>query len=297
MSIEATGTVEVRLRFTDGLGNYSRRYTTASIEVGACFPLSDPMDGTDLVGELSGSAEYLSEDGYVRLTTNETSLNGYVTYEPCTLPEVFSVEFDFRHMDGSADAVYFYFHCDEKPTNENGIFSDENDEEEEELIVTGYVIGFDEYESEVTVTYGMGGTENDETDDEASSAAFEFSSETWYRAKITYSAGSVWVYIDGDLVLTTSGLPTDLNEDQIKWGIAARTGSGSAEHHVRDVEVYEDETPVIPDVEDFMLFSWGKQVWATWEPNSYYQTELEFEIGEEWAEVGEEFVDSGIGEY
>ena len=41
MAIEASGTFEVRLRFTDGAGNYSPHYTTDSIE--ASTALTDPL--------------------------------------------------------------------------------------------------------------------------------------------------------------------------------------------------------------------------------------------------------------
>lgn len=55
----------------------------------------------------------------------------------------------------------------------------------------------------------------------------------------------------------------------------------------------EDED--VPNVEDFMLFSWGSEVWAAWEPNEY-QTEVEYLVDEEWSNLGEEFVSAGIGE-
>jgi hypothetical protein len=265
------------------------------------------MDGSDLVGELVSVAAYDSEEEYVVLTPDETGVYGVVDYD-CTLPSTFLMEFDFKSVWSSeqgADAIYFYFFSNKIPKFENGIVSVEFSEEEEPIVtdhIIGYVISFDEYENKIAFNYVPEDKEDFDVNDQEEEFVIE--NDTWYHAKVYFSSeeATAWVFIDDELIMKRTGLPIEFGEDQVKFGIGARTGGSTAEHRIRGISatVPEElpESPIPPDVENFMLFSWGRQVWSTWQPNEDFLTEVQYSTSseEEWSDASENYVETGIGE-
>lgn len=299
MEFNPGDTIRVRAKHKDSLGNYSKYYTYAEITIEEdCIPLSDPMDGDELLGELIGSATYDSENGYVVLNPEELGLNGQVDYANyCTLPEAFTAEFDFKYVEsneenGDADAVYFYFFCEDIPITEGGEFS--YDEEENSLYTKGFVVGFSHYNNEVRILYV-----NNEFNELSPSSyvGFSFEEGEWYRAKIIFYNGIAQVHLNDEFTLQLNDLPTDISSDQIHYGVGARSGGEASEHRVRELTVVEYEQEEIPNVDDFMLFSWGKQVWPTWKQNNY-MTEIEYmnSENEEWVQLNEEYVPANQGD-
>lgn len=276
MSIEVPSgtTFRVRLRFTDGRGNFSRNYATASIEVPDAgdgtitFPLNEPMDGTSLIGDILYNATYTPSDHFVQLTPNESGQHGALGYIG-ELPLDFEVNFQYQY-DGGADAVFFYFVSNETPSGEEGESAESGNS------VNGYVVGISEYQEEIAIRYGN-----------STLASIDFSPESgvWYAVRVFVSLQSdaegrespntrIWVYVDDELRLFSEDTTSRDVEGNKKLGLAARTGGISAIHRVKLLTIEETEAipaSIPPDVEDFELFSWGKRVWATWKYQPDYQ--------------------------
>jgi hypothetical protein len=203
------------------------------------FPLSEPMDGSALKGCLLNNAYYLKseEEPSVRLTEADADLNGQISYRG-ELPSVFSSEFEFKHIENeesdSADAVYFYFYCDEVPTSEY-------DED-----ITGYIVGFSEFSQEITVTYNG---------DIIGQQEIELVSDEWYNARILFSEGHFWIYLNDQFKVHVGNSEHVLNQNNIKWGLGARTGGSWAEHHVRQMTVQEEiDIPEILEPQSFLTY-------------------------------------------
>lgn len=244
MALEASGVnFQVRMRFTDGRGNYSKYYTTSRITIEGCeteiseFPLQDISGG--FIGCLNGSAEFIEseEENYVRLTPNELDSNGQVSYAGI-IPSTVSFEFDFRHISGglgNADSVYLYFYCSEIPLDENARGAGDGGEEEDvPLISNGYVIGFSEYLNNISLRYAGESIAN---------ASYEFENNTWYRAKIVYDLGTIVVYVNDVPLINVedSDRLVEILEEHNKFGVGGRTGGQAAEHHVKEFQVTETE--------------------------------------------------------
>jgi hypothetical protein len=195
------------------------------------FPLEEPMSGSTLTGCLYGSAVYLNEDeeAKVRLTQNNDSLNGQIGYRG-TLPTAFSTQFEFKHIsfdETPGDSIYFYFNADSIPDTEDAD-------------IEGYIIGFSEYHTDITVRYGSNYVNNIIM---GSRHDFDFSSDVWYTAKIVFLEGVFSIYIDDELIFETED--QDLEERTIdgthnKFGLGSRTGSAVAEHYVRNLIIQEE---------------------------------------------------------
>ena len=235
------GTIDVRLRFTDGNGNYSDNYTYGSIDVGTYFcdeeretelPVID--DTGSVIGCLFNQATYNVGDGFVTLTEDVLEQHGEIGYIG-DLPETFEANFDFRHrrvigVGGAyADAVYFYFFANDRPVSENGN-------------IQGYVIGFSEYYNRISVHYGT----EDLDESEFIFPTWPSEPNTWRAAKIIFSNGQIWIYIDGSLQLTVvdNGFESRVfDENHRKFGFGARTGGSRAEHNIKNIIIEESSVP------------------------------------------------------
>jgi hypothetical protein len=230
-----TGNLQVRLKFVDDQGNFSRSYIYQSIEICsgiACvsgsliesFPFYEQMYPTSLQGALYDDA--LLQSGQIRLTQDAASHRGFLAYKTLNLPSSFQANFDFKnYKDGAetrADAVYFYFYADDLPTTENGY--GRNSEP-----MTGYIVSFSEYLSEIKIIY-VDGTSYDEI----GNFSYAFNNDIWYNANILYSGGEFAIYINESYIFSSvDNLSNSRNHvGKVEFGLAARTGLYHAEHYI-----------------------------------------------------------------
>jgi len=229
-----SGVAQVRLRFTDGQGSYSSKYTTINVEIpsGECdptitLPFSESMNGT-VTGCLYGSAS--ESEGCVLLTPDAGSLYGAIGYET-SLPAFWQAIFDFKHYKsggGGADSVYLYFYCNAIPQTEHG-------EINEEEMVEGYVVGFSEYGQEISIYYGH---------TQLASVSFNFDNNTWNTAKVVFNEGNFWIYMNNGLAMSAGDSDFEIrtiNSEHGLIGLGARTGAISAEHYVKLLTIEETD--------------------------------------------------------
>ena len=230
-----TAILQVRLKFVDDQGNVSRSYIYESMDICSgyhcngslieSFPFYEQMYPTSLQGALYDDA--VLQNGQIRLTRDVQGLTGFLAYRTLNLPAAFQVNFDFKnYKDGNetrADAVYFYFYADDLPTTENG-YGRESEP------MTGYIVSFGEFLSEIKIVY-VDGTSYDEI----VSFEYSFQNDTWYNVYFQYFAGEFAIWINESLVFNTQD-PSHNSRNhvgKVNFGLGARTGLFYAEHYIK----------------------------------------------------------------
>jgi hypothetical protein len=168
------------------------------------------------------------ENGYVKLSNDVDNSFGNLEYEG-NLPPTFVATFEISHSTGNvtaADAMYFYFLCNETPRDEDGASA----EKILWSLVSGYLVSFDELESAIWIVY------NGEL---LYSTDFEFQQDIWYSIKIEYSNGHFEVYVDDQLMIDVKDLT--IRDKFTKFGVGGRTGEITAEHRLRNLKIHYSE--------------------------------------------------------